>query len=129
MAGAVTASPVPEVRVSTSATSADGVATVAGSALAALALTWVLYERVLPFSGVLGFWLAWYLVFVLIYAAMATMQWDRLDPTNRVTSVLFGTAGALALAIVVAVASYSLVKGWAAVRHVSFLTTSMQLSG
>jgi phosphate transport system permease protein len=126
---ATIASASPEVRVRLSATSADGAATLAGSALAALALTWVLYERVLPFSGVLGFWLAWYLVFILLYAAMATMQFDRLDAMNRVTSVVFGTAGALAFAIVVAVAAYELLKGWAAVQHVSFLTTSMQNSG
>ena len=42
-----------------------------------LALTWVLYERVLPFSGVLGFWLTWYVVFLLCYGVMAALQWDR----------------------------------------------------
>jgi phosphate transport system permease protein len=124
-----TGSLVPEVRVRTSGTTVNGVATVAGAALAALALTWLLYERVLPFSGVLGFWLAWYLVFITVYAAMAAAQWDGLDAVNRVTSVVFGTAGALAFAIVVAVAAYALLKGWAAVNHVSFLTTSMQYSG
>jgi phosphate transport system permease protein len=124
-----TASPGPEVRVRTSSTSADGAATVAGAAVAALALTWLLYERVLPLSGVLGFWIVCYLVFVLLYAGMATLQWDRLDAMNRVTSVVFGSAGALAFAIVVAVAAYSLLKGWAAVKHLSFITTSMQYSG
>ena len=32
-------------------------------ALGALAPDWVLYERVLPFTGVLGFWICWYLLF------------------------------------------------------------------
>jgi phosphate transport system permease protein len=119
----------PAVRVRISSISADGVATVGGSAAGALGLTWVLYERVLPFSGVLGFWLTWYVLFLLFYGLMAALQWDRLEATNRVTAVAFGTGGALALAIVVAIVAYILIKGWTAVTHLSFLTTSMATSG
>ena len=61
--------------------------------LAALGLVWVLYERVLPFTGVLGFWVCWYVVFLLLYAAMAGVQWDRRDVVNKVTTVAFATAG------------------------------------
>ncbi len=121
--------PGPEVRVHISSVTAEGTATVVGAGAAALGLTWVLYERVLPLSGVLGFWISWYLVFMLVYAAMAALQWDRLDAANRVTSVAFGTAGVLALAIVVAIVAYTLLKGWTAVKHLSFLTTTMADSG
>ena len=119
----------PEARVRISSITGDGAATAAGAAVGALGLTWVLYERVLPFSGVLGFWLSWYLMFMLLYAVMAALQWDRLEATNRVTAVAFGTGGVLALAIVVAIVAYTLLKGWSAVRHLSFLTTSMAKSG
>jgi phosphate transport system permease protein len=125
---AVTAA-VTDTRVQLRRVSAEGTATVWGAAVSALALVWVLYERVLPFSGILGFWLCWYLVFLALYAAVAALQWDRLEAANRLTTVAFGTGGALAVAIVVATASYSLVKGWGAVRHLSFLTTSMTFSG
>ena len=57
--------------------SPEGTATLWGAVLGALGLVWVLYERVLPFSGVLGFWVCWYVVFLLLYAAMAWMQWDN----------------------------------------------------
>jgi phosphate transport system permease protein len=109
--------------------SAAGTWTTAGAAVAALCLNWVVYEQVLPFSGVLGFWLCWYLLFMVLYAAMATMQWDRQDAVNRLTTVGFGTGGALAIAIVVATASYALFKGIDAVRHLSFLTETMQFAG
>src|SRR5690348_15766936 len=46
--------------------SAEGTATVIGAGLGALGLVWVLYERVLAFSGVLGFWVSWYAVFLLL---------------------------------------------------------------
>src|ERR1700722_9348475 len=109
--------------------SAEGTATTVGAAIGALCLTWLLYEQVLPFSGVLGFWLFWYALFLVMYAALAVLQWDRLEATSRVTSVAFATAGALAIAIVVATAGYALARGWQAVEHVSFITTTMQFAG
>jgi phosphate transport system permease protein len=109
--------------------SAEGAATTVGAAIAALCLTWLLYEQVLPFSGALGFWLFWYALFLVMYAALAVLQWDRLEAVSRVTSVAFATAGALAIAIVVATAGYALARGWQAVEHVSFITTTMQFAG
>ena len=80
--------------------SPEGAATLGGAAVSALALVWVLYERVLPFSGVLGFWLCWYVVFLVLYGAIARMQWDWRDVVNRVTTVALATAGVLVLAVV-----------------------------
>ncbi len=109
--------------------SAEGTATTVGAATGALCLDWLLYEQVLPFSGALGFWLTWYILFLVLYGALAVMQWDRLEAASRVTTVAFATAGALAIVIVVATASYSLTQGWQAVRHLSFITSTMQFSG
>src|SRR6516162_3053176 len=80
--------------------SPEGTATLWGAVVGALALVWVLYERVLPFSGVLGFWLCWYAVFLVFYASMARMQWDRRDVINRLTMVAFAAAGVLVLLVV-----------------------------
>ena len=107
----------------------EGAATVAGAALGALGLVWVLYERVLPFSGVLGFWLSWYAVFLALYAAMAAMQWDTREVAHRVTTVAFVTGGALTLAIVLGQVLYTLLRGSAAVRHLSFFDQSAAFAG
>ncbi len=109
--------------------SAHSTSTTVGAAVGALCLVWLIYEQILPFSGVLGFWLCWYAMFLVLYAAMAAMQWDRREAINRLTTVGFGTGGALAIAIVIATASYSLIKGLGAVRHLSFLTSTMQFAG
>ena len=63
--------PAAETKVRIAQVTPEGAATLAGAALGALGLVWVLYERILPFSGVLGFWLMWY--FVSISATSLTV--------------------------------------------------------
>ena len=109
--------------------SPEGAATLGGAAVSALALVWVLYERVLPFTGVLGFWVSWYVVFLLLYAAMAAMQWDRRDVVNRVTTVALATAGVLVLAVVLGTDLYTLARGAPSVFHVSYFTQSLAFAG
>jgi phosphate transport system permease protein len=108
---------------------AEDLLTLVGSAIGALALDWVLYERVLPFSGVLGFWLFWYLLFLFCYAGIGALQWDRLAVRDRVVAVALTTAGLLATALVIDQVGYTLVRGVTAVRHSSFLTQSMVDTG
>src|SRR5215468_912994 len=90
-----------ETRVSFNRTSSEGAATFIGAAAASLGLVWVVYERVLPFSGVLGFWLAWYVLFIALYFVMARLQWDSRAARDRLASVALGTAGVVAFLIVV----------------------------
>jgi phosphate transport system permease protein len=108
---------------------AEDTLTLGGSAIAALALDWVLYERVLPFSGVLGFWLFWYLLFMVCYAAIGSLQWNGLAVRDRVVAVGLTTAGLLATALVIDQVGYTLVRGATAVKHSSFFTQSMVDAG
>ena len=111
-----------------SVTAADMV-TLVGAAAGALALDWVLYERVLPFSGALGFWVCWYVLFLVFYTSIAFMQWDRLAVQDKVVQVALSTFGVLATAIVIDQVAYTLVRGLAAVRHSSFWTQTMARAG
>jgi phosphate transport system permease protein len=121
--------PAAESRVVLRRVTPEGAATVVGAAVGALGLVWVLYERVLPFSGVLGFWLCWYAVFLALYAAMAGLQWDRREVGHRVTTVAFVAGGAVTLLIVLSEVLYTLLRGSAAVRHLSFFTQSAAFAG
>src|SRR5215472_771672 len=121
--------PAAEPRVLLRRVTPEGVATVVGAAAGALGLVWVLYERVLPFSGVLGFWLCWYATFLALYAAMAALQWDMREVRHRVTTVAFVTGGALTLVIVLGQVFYTLLRGFSAVRHLSFFSQSMAFAG
>jgi phosphate transport system permease protein len=118
-----------ETRVRLRKTSADGSATFIAAAAASLGLVWVLYERVLPFSGVLGFWVSWYVLFLCLYFVMARLQWDRLEARNRLAGVALGTGGVLAVVIVVMQVAYTLAKGSGAVVHANFWTRSLGFAG
>jgi phosphate transport system permease protein len=123
------ASPAADKPIRLSGGTLEGTLTLGGAAAGALGLDWVLYERALPFTGVLGFWVAWYLLFLLFYTAMAAFQWDRLAVRDKVIQIGLTTGGILATAIVVDQVGYTLVRGSTAVRHLSFITQSMALAG
>jgi phosphate transport system permease protein len=103
----------------------------AGSAAGALGLTWVLYEQVLPLSGVLGFWLCAYLVFLAFYAVVTLLTaGNRQVVTDRLVAVLVVSAGLVVLAIVGNQIGYTLYRGWPALQHLgTFLTQTMSEAG
>jgi phosphate transport system permease protein len=108
---------------------AEGMLSIGGAAVAALALDWVLYERVLPFSGVLGFWLCWYGLFLVTYVGIAALQWNGLAVRDRIVSVTLTTSGLFVTALVIDQVGYTLVKGASEVRRLSFFTKSMATGG
>jgi phosphate transport system permease protein len=103
----------------------EDVLTVAGAATGSLGLTWLIVERLLPWSGAFGFWLIWYALFVIVYVAAAGLQWSRLVVRDRTMAVLVSTAAAFAGAVVVEQLAYSFTKGLPAISHLNFWTTTM----
>jgi phosphate transport system permease protein len=99
--------------------------TLFGSAIGGLGLTWLVYERLLPWSGAFGFWLCWYLVFAALYVAAAAMQWTSLVVRDKSVAVLVSSGGIFACVVVFDQLGYSFVKGLAAVTHVNFWTQTM----
>ena len=124
-AAALPAEPGPDAPIRIRQVTAEGTLTILGAAAAALALCWVLYERILPFTGVLGFWLCWYGLFLLCYTGVASLQWNRLAVRDRVVAVGLTTAGLLATALVIDQMGYTLVRGLTVVKRTSFFTQSM----
>lgn len=118
-----------ERKVYISRVTAAGAATVVGAAAGALGLVWVLYERVLPLSGVLGFWLSWYVAFLLLYAAMARLQWDRREVSQRVATVVLASISLVVLVLVIGMLVYVVARGISAFRHLNFFTQAMSFAG
>src|SRR5216683_3079338 len=118
-----------EVKVRIARVTPPAAATVTGAAAGALGLVWVLYERVLPFSGVLGFWLAWYCVFLLLYASMARLQWDAREVSHRLALVAFTTGGIIAVSVVLGQVLFVVSRGLRAVLHANFWTQSLAFAG
>lgn len=118
----------PDAKVRISPVSAAGVATLIAAAAGSLALVWVLFERVLPFTGVLGFLVSWYVVFLILYGVMARLQWDPREVTQRVSSVTFGTAGTIAMLVVLGVVVFVTSRGIHALAHLNFFTQPMSFA-
>jgi phosphate transport system permease protein len=118
-----------EPRVRLRSTTPEASATLLAAAGGSLGLVWLLYERVLPTSGVLGFWLCWYLAFLALYYLMARMQRDRLTARDNLATVAFATSGVVAFLIVLEQVGYTLLRGAGAVRHLNFWAQSMSFAG
>jgi phosphate transport system permease protein len=126
----LTAPPQPaSERIRLRAVTADEVFPVLGAAAGAVALVWVLYERVLAFTGALGFWVCCYGVFVILYAAVTAMQSGRRAITDRLAGVAAASAGLFVLAVIAGQIGYVAFRGWPAVRHLNFWTQTMQSTG
>ncbi len=107
----------------------DGVLSLLGAAISALGLDWVLYERILPVSGALGFWLCWYVAFLLTYALVCSTRWNRQVVTEKLVTVLVTSAGLLVLGVLADQIGYIVFRGSRALTHANFFSDSMGQAG
>jgi phosphate transport system permease protein len=113
----------PRARRTTSSRTPDDVRSLVGSIAGSLGTTWVLYERVLPFSGKVGFVVCWYLVFVAFYAAVTALLAPRNVVVDRVmTSMVIG-APLLVFCALVSMIVFTVIKGSKALFHTNFFTS------
>lgn len=116
-------------RLKLTTVSAAGVVSVLGSATGAIALAWVLDQRVLPWSGALGFWIVAYALFLTLYTAVAWAQWPRRAVVDRVVGVILASAAALVLVIVLDQLVFTVDRGARAIVHANFWTQTMSVTG
>jgi phosphate transport system permease protein len=98
------------------------------SMLSGLGLTWLLFERILPLSGTLGFWVFWYVTFLAIYAGMIAQQGDRMAIADKVMAVVFTSAGLVMVGVLALIIGYTVIRGIRAFS-VNFFTQDMALVG
>ncbi|MEU5384718.1 phosphate ABC transporter permease PstA [Kitasatospora cineracea] len=113
-------------RIKLGGTTREEVLTLLGAAAGSLALDWLLYERVLPFSGAFGFLLCWYLLFLALYAAAGRLQWDALTVRERLATALAWSSGLLVVAVIIEQIGYVALRGFGAARHWNFFTETMR---
>jgi phosphate ABC transporter permease subunit PstA len=121
--------PGPERRLRVRSVTPEHLYSIAGAAAGAVGLTWVLYERVLPASGALGFWLCCYVLFLVLYCSVAAMQWGRRFVTDQLASVAVASAGLFAVAVILDQVGYVIFRGWRALVHPNFFTQTMLEAG
>jgi phosphate transport system permease protein len=95
----------------------------AGAAVSAFCLTWLLYERLTPAAGPLGFWLCWYGLFLATYYLIARDQRDALFAKDRIAAVVLTTAGLALVVPLTLIVGYTVYRGWEAFRLQFFVET------
>lgn len=123
-----TATPV-EVRRDTATFRRADIAAVAGAAAAAGCLTALVYTRIAPFSGVVGFIIVAYVTFLGLYALLVSLD-DR-GPTvrDRIAAVVVHSVAVLLLVALTFVVVYTLARGYRALVHLNFFTQDLTHAG
>src|SRR3954469_23124086 len=97
--------------------------------LGAFALTWLVYDRLLPLSGSIGFWLTCYAAFLVLLASISATTLDRMAVVDRIVGVLVTTAALVLVAALTGIVVFTVVRGWAALTHWNFYTQTTAFVG
>jgi phosphate transport system permease protein len=106
----------PDERIQIRTVDPDDVLIIGGGALGALATTWLLYGRVLPLSGGMGFWVCWYLVFLALVRSATLQLRGRVAARDQLARVIIWTGGILVLVPLLLVVGYTVSRGLEALR-------------
>jgi phosphate transport system permease protein len=103
----------------------DDTASLVGAGFGSLALVWVLYERVLPFSGTLGFLVCWFAAFLGMYALVTSLSYPMPIVRDRMAGAVM-TAGAAVVGIALFwTVIWIFLQGIPALVHLNFYTQDM----
>jgi phosphate transport system permease protein len=103
----------------------DDLSSLVGSASTALAFVWIFYEHALAWSGVLGFVVSTWVVFLGFYAGVSALGNPRPIVVDRLASVVVQSGAGLVFATLAWVVGFIFIKGWPTLHHVNFYTQDM----
>lgn len=121
--------PPPGVRRSLGGSSRNDRWTLVGAATSAICASLLLFGRLAPFSGLLGFVVVTYILFLATYALLVWLDDDRPAVVDKVMSVLLASAASLAGLALLSVVSFTLWRGRAALIRTNLYTQDMSHAG
>jgi phosphate transport system permease protein len=95
----------------------------AGSAAAALCLNWVIFFRLLPIVGAVGFWLVTWVTFLLIYRQVVRTVHGKLAATDRVVGAALSSGAIFLMGLLALIIGYVFFKGIGAISAAFFTQT------
>jgi phosphate transport system permease protein len=99
-----------------------------GSALSAFAAVYLVFYRLVPLTGTVGFTICWYLLFLVIYRVVVSELEDARYARDRMMAVIVATGGVLVMIPLVLVIGYVAWKGWKGLSG-AFFTKDLNLAG
>lgn len=89
------------------------------------ALVWVSYDRLLPFSGTVGFVVSWYLAFLVLYGTVTAMSQPRPIVVDRLAGAVIRGGALLVFFALFSTIVYTFFEGRHAIVHFNFYVHDM----
>jgi phosphate transport system permease protein len=115
-----------DVRRVVRAQTPDDMVALLGSVAGSWGLVFVAYTRLLPFSGIVGFVVCWYLTFLAFYWVVSAVSQPAPVARDRLAGAVICGGAALVVFAVASTVVYTAAKGWNAAHHLNFFTQSMK---
>lgn len=96
-----------------------------GSVLASFALVDIGYLHLVNFSGIVGFAICWYFVFLLVYGTVVAIANPRHIVIERLVASTLYLVAALVIFALASTVVYTFAEGWRAFVHLNFFTHDM----
>jgi phosphate transport system permease protein len=100
-----------------------------GALAAACTMTGLLWTQFAPLTGILGYIITAWCLWVLIYGVLVSFDENRPTVRDRVAILVVYSLGLVVLAALLWVIIYTIFKGWKALVHVNFYTQDMSSTG
>lgn len=107
----------------------SGVLNVVGALVFAITVTSLLFGRLGPFSGPIGFVFVMFALFIASYAALVSVSEDGPAVLNAVMTVLISSTAVIAVLALFSVVFFTFVKGVPAWFHTNFFTQDLSSAG
>jgi phosphate transport system permease protein len=118
-----------QVRRRLGGTSVEDVRNLAGAAVTAVTVTMLIFGRITPLSGAIGFAVVAYVVFLTSYATLVWLVEDGPAVPDKVITALFYSAAAITFGALAFVILSTLWQGHEALLHLNFYTQDMSNAG
>lgn len=100
-----------------------------GAGVASLSLTAVLFTQLAPLTGVVGYVVTSWVLFVVTYAVLVSFDENRATMWDRIAAVIVHSLALVLLAALVFTVVYTAVRGANALVHLNFFTQDMSTAG
>lgn len=118
-----------EVRRTLRAMRQDDLLALLGAGLASLTLSYLTYFILLPWTGLLGFVLVFFAVFVLLYGLMVSLTAPSIHVHDKIAAVLAHGFAASMILVLAVVVLFTFRRGSTALLHPNFFTQDLASSG
>jgi phosphate transport system permease protein len=119
----------PERRRRTSAVRGSDLLAVLGALAGSVSFTFLLFTRLAPFDGIIGFFVVSYAVFLVFYAFLVALDEDWPAVRDRLASAVMHSIALLLLVALADVIFYVVSQGPQALRHLNFFTDDLRAAG